>query len=287
MNKRLLLGAHCSIAKGYHQALETAHLLETNCLQMFVKNQRQWQMPSLDEHKLILWQETRNKFKNKITHIIAHASYLINLASDNTETRKRSKISLRQELQRAQALNINRYVLHPGNHKGQGLQTGIKLIANAINEIMPDFPDITILLETTAGAGTSIGSKIEQIAEIINKSECPENLGCCLDTCHLFVSGYDLSASQAFDSFIEKLDTLLGLNKIGCIHINDSVGQFCSHLDRHWHIGEGNIPLRTFQHIMNHKKLINIPKIIETPKSPTTIQADKKNLQTLRNLIKT
>ncbi len=280
----LLLGAHCSIAGGFHNALEITHKLNANCLQIFVRNQRQWRAPAITEEQLEYWNATKRKFEKEISHIIAHASYLINLASDNSETRKRSIKSLHEELQRARKLGISRYVLHPGNHKGQGLPKGIELIAKALDEILPEFSDITILLETTAGAGTSIGSTIEEIAEIISKSKYPERIGCCLDTCHLFVSGYDLSTEKKFDSFIKKLDNLLELRKIGCVHMNDSIGKFRSHLDRHWHIGKGNIDINVFKYVLNSQEFMNVPKIIETPKSDCALENDLKNLGILKSL---
>jgi len=284
MQTTLLLGAHCSIAGGYYNAISIAHKLNTNCLQMFVKNQRQWHIPDITEQQLVLWRQTKSKFKNEILHIIAHSSYLINLASNDSNIRKRSINSLKEEIMRAHLLGITRYVLHPGNHKGQGIKTGIKLVTEGLNEVLSEFDDLTILLETTAGAGTSIGGTTEQLAEIINNSKFPEKLAICLDTCHLFVSGHDLSSKEKFDKFLHNFNNLIGLQKIACIHINDSAGKFNSHLDRHWHIGEGYMNINTFRYIINSKVFSDVPKIIETPKSADVITNDSKNLKTLKQL---
>lgn len=281
----LLLGAHCSISGGYHNAIFTAQKLKCSCLQIFVKNQRQWLAGIIDEKAVQLWNEARNNVKPKIVHVIAHSSYLINLASDDASVRKKSIAALHEELERCNTLGINRYVIHPGSHKGKGFDVGMKHLTRGLNTVLSKINNVTILLETTAGAGNSMGSTIEEISEMIRSCDYPEKLGCCIDTCHLFVSGYELWPAEKIEQLIDKIDTLIGLDNLGCIHLNDSMGKIGSHLDRHEQIAKGYIGIEPFRHIMCEKRLKNIPKIIETPKSPdAALDFDDQNLTLLRKL---
>jgi deoxyribonuclease-4 len=281
----LLLGAHLSIAGGCHHALFAAHKLKCNCVQLFVKNQRQWQMSPISDSDLELWNVTRQKFQKEILHIIAHSGYLINLASDRDEVRTLSRQALREELVRCNQMNIDHLVLHPGSHRGQGEKQGIKLVAAGLDAVLAEIPSVKILLETTAGGGHCLGGTIEQIARLIDASKRSERLGCCLDTCHLHAAGYRLEPESQLDELLKTIDRLIGIDCIGCIHMNDAKGAIGSHLDRHEHIGRGLIGIDSFRHILQHKKLADIPKIIETPKTPgLPMTNDRKNLSVLRNL---
>ena len=188
----LLLGAHLSIAGGPHNALIAAHELECNCVQLFVKNQRQWQMAPMSKQNIDLWNSTRQKFQNQILYIVAHSGYLINLAGNCQDVLTRSLQALREELDRCRQMKIDRLVLHPGSHRGQGAARGIELVTTGLNAVFEQIPDVKILLETTAGGGHCLGGTIEQIAQLIDASKYPDRLGCCLDTCHLHAAGYPL-----------------------------------------------------------------------------------------------
>jgi deoxyribonuclease-4 len=282
----LLLGAHISIAGGLHNAIEIALKLKCNCFQIFVKNQRQWQAAPLTDDEVNRWAESLRDAGDKIQHVVAHSGYLINLASDREEIRNFSRTALVDEMSRCRRLGIERLVLHPGNHRGQGVEKGIQLVAEGLNEAMAKTKDVTILLETTAGAGTAIGGNIEEIAEIIAASKYSQRLGCCLDTCHLFAAGYPLSPEEKINELIGKIDKTMGLAKVGCIHMNDSQGKLGSHLDRHEHIGQGEIGKDAFRSLVRHPALETIPKILETPKGSEgdALKYDRKNLACLKKL---
>jgi deoxyribonuclease-4 len=282
----LLLGAHVSIAGGVEKSLAVAGQLKINCMQIFVKNQRQWRAAPLRKDQVTEWFNVRQHAKPKIEHIVAHSAYLINLASDYVETRRRSIDALKGELRRCGQLGIDRLVIHPGSHRGQGLLAGIALIVKGLDEVLSESENaVKILLETTAGSGNAIGSRFEEIATIMDRCRYPDRLGCCLDTCHLFAAGYTLSPRNRFEAMIRKIDRLIGCERIGCIHLNDSLGPLGSHCDRHAHIGRGRIGPETFGYFVRSRKFAGVPKIIETPKGPGgQLDYDFQNLKRLRAL---
>ena len=195
--------------------------------------------------------------------VIVHAPYIINLCNENNF--EFSVRFLTEEIERVNKLGIKYLVLHPGSHVGLGIDTGISNIIKGLNIVLQnvkDFNQVTILLETMAGKGSEVGSRLEELKEIIDKIDDKNHIGVCLDTCHLHDAGYDLIN---FDSFLEQFDKLIGINKIGCIHVNDSKNDISSHKDRHENIGFGKIGFNTLLNIIYHEKLKEIPKILETP----------------------
>ncbi len=195
--------------------------------------------------------------------VIVHAPYIINLCNENNF--EFSVRFLTEEIERVNKLGIKYLVLHPGSHVGLGIDTGISNIIKGLNIVLQnvkDFNQVTILLETMAGKGSEVGSRLEELKEIIDKIDDKNHMGVCLDTCHLHDAGYDLIN---FDSFLEKFDKLIGIAKIGCIHVNDSKNDISSHKDRHENIGFGKIGFNTLLNIIYHEKLKEIPKILETP----------------------
>ena len=195
--------------------------------------------------------------------VIVHAPYIINLCNENNFDF--SVRFLTEELERVNQLAIKYLVLHPGSHVGLGIDSGISNIIKGLNIVfqnVKDFNQVTILLETMAGKGSEVGSKLEEIKEIIDRIDDKQHIGVCLDTCHLHDAGYDLSN---FDNFLEEFDNIIGINKIGCIHINDSKNDISSHKDRHENIGFGKIGFTNLLKIIYHEKLEDIPKILETP----------------------
>jgi len=282
----LLLGAHLSIAGGFHRAVELAGRLKCNCLQVFLKNQRQWRCRPLAAETIDAFLDARAKSARTLRHVLAHSAYLINLAGDQSAIRRRSLSALRTELRRCRALKIDRLIMHPGSHRGQGLGRGIEHVVAGLNRVLADDPGrTTILLEVTAGAGDTIGSRLEEIAEIMQSCKYPDRLGCCLDTCHLFAAGYHLSPRDRFDQLIRRIDRLIGFDRIGCIHLNDSAVPFAARRDRHEHIGRGHIGLDAFRYFLTEPSFVPVPKIIETPKGPARdLKLDRRNLRVLRKL---
>ena len=195
--------------------------------------------------------------------VIVHAPYIINLCNENNF--EFSVRFLTEEIERVNKLGIKYLVLHPGSHVGLGIDTGISNIIKGLNIVLQnvkDFNQVTILLETMAGKGSEVGSRLEELKQIIDKIDDKNHIGVCLDTCHLHDAGYDLIN---FDSFLEQFDKLIGIDKIGCIHVNDSKNDISSHKDRHENIGFGKIGFNTLLNIIYHEKLKEIPKILETP----------------------
>lgn len=281
---QLLLGAHTSTSGGLYKALEKGNELSCTAIQIFTKSQLRWQAPPFTKDELDIFKETLFKIES-IRSIIAHASYLINLASPDNEIVKKSRIAIRLELERSIQLGIKLYVLHPGYHKGIGVEAGIKNLARHLKDLIREYGNnITICIETVAGQGSSIGSNFEEIAEIIDKSG-GENLGVCFDTCHVFASGYDIRDKESYNVTMEKLNRIIGLEKVKVIHMNDSKSGLDSKIDRHMHIGRGYIGLEAFKLIMNDFHFLNVPKIIETPKENNPKKYDRMNLDLLRGLL--
>lgn len=195
--------------------------------------------------------------------VIVHAPYIVNLANDKDPDKYMFSVHfLEEEVRRCEQLGCKYLVLHPGSHVGLGTDTGIQNIARALNMIFTNGTDVTILLETMAGKGTEIGSKLEEIKEIIDLVDDKEHIGVCLDTCHLSDAGYDI---VNFDKFLDKFDDLIGIDKIGCVHVNDSKNDVGAHKDRHENFGMGHIGYDTLISIIYNKRLEKVPKILETP----------------------
>lgn len=209
----------------------------------------------------------------------AHAPYIINLANpDNLEFGVRF---LTEELERCQALGIKFIVLHPGSHVGRGIEEGIETIIRGLNSVFLNYHgDVKILLETMAGKGTEIGRTFEELKKIIDGVERKENLGICMDTCHMSDAGYDLTD---FDSVLKKFESILGIDKIGCIHINDSKNERGAHKDRHENLGYGTLGFDLLLKIIYHPLLEEIPKILETPYINREIAPYKKEIEMIRN----
>lgn len=280
-----LLGAHFSIAGGLHKALYTARAYGCHTLQIFTKNAHTWKERTLLPDEVERF--GRARAETGIQQIAAHTSYLINAASPDPQKRAASLRALENELLRAATLDIPYVILHPGAHMGAGEAAGIAGIAAGVNHIYAQHPDLdtTLLLETTAGQGTGIGHRFEQLAAILNRIDLPDRVGVCLDTCHIHAAGYDLRTRRAYEKTIATFDALVGLKRLFVIHFNDARKALHSRIDRHAHIGEGAIGLRAFGFFMNDARLDRIPKIIETPKHKDGQDGDVINLNRLRSLL--
>jgi deoxyribonuclease-4 len=280
----LLLGAHFSIAKGLDKAIIEADAYHCNTLQIFTKNASTWKEKFLTEKQIHDFIETKQK--TGIDKIISHTSYLINIAGPDAKKAAMSCKALTQEVIRCGQLEIPYIVLHPGSHMGEGEQKGIQRITDNINRIFAATDGISarLLLETTAGQGTSIGHTFEQLDAIIKKVKDKSRIGICLDTCHIFAAGYDISNKKGYENTIKAFDDIIGLKKLFAIHLNDTKKACNTRVDRNEHIGEGCIGLDAFKYIMNDEQLNNIPKILETPKFKGSEDADRINLKLLRRM---
>lgn len=280
------LGAHLSIAKGLHNALYRAKDLHCNSLQIFTKNANTWKERDVSCKEIELFKEAKEK--TCIKNIVSHTSYLINLASPESKKLKMSCDALKNELVRSSTLGIPYVVLHPGSHMGKGEEKGIAQIIENINDIFEQIPEVAVqlLFETTAGQGTNLGHTFEQIAVIMKNIKQNKRAGVCLDTSHVFAAGYDIRTFDSYMKTMDDFDSIIGLQHLKIIHLNDSKKGFGSKVDRHEHIGMGLIGIEAFKLIMNDDRLKNIPKIIETPKGNGEKDWDKINLNQLKNLVK-
>lgn len=278
-----------SAAGGLHNAFAEATRVGCDCLQIFVKNQRQWKAKPLTDEQVRLFAEAGRA--TSVTPIVAHASYLLNLASPDDANRQKSIDALTDELERCEALGLHGLVVHPGAHLGEGADAGIRRIAQSLDEVHTRTPGIKcpVLLETTAGQGSTLGRTIEEIAEMIDATRSPLRLGVCLDTCHLFSSGYDLRDAAACSALIDLIATRIGLDRVHCIHVNDSKADLGSRIDRHDHIGQGKIGLEGFANILGDPRLFHAPRILETPKETDADgnDLDVVNLSRLRKIVGT
>ncbi len=257
-----MIGAHFSTAGGAHHALEEARQWECPVAQLFTSSPRQWKPYRIAD-------ETVAQFLalQKETGVLAvsHASYLINLAAAG-EFQEKSASAFADELRRCQALNIPYLVIHPGSAGTQSMEEGIVKIAASLDRAYADSENTatTVLLETTAGAGHVIGSRFEHLAAIIDKAKTAKRLGICVDTCHIFAAGYDIRTEETYEKTIGALKTALPLSRLHFFHINDSLTGFNSHVDRHAHLGDGQLGIEPFRLIMNDSRFARIGKCLET-----------------------
>lgn len=284
MMKADLIGAHMSMAGGYVKAWDRALAVGCQALQIFTKNNMQWEGSTLSEGAATAFRKRTAALQ---LPVCGHASYLINLGATNSQTKERSLISLMDELERSERLGLPFLVLHPGNHMGSGEKVGIKNISHNLRAVLKKSPvkKVKIALETTAGQGTCVGHRFEHLAEIYKQVNMPSRIGFCFDTCHVFASGYQISTARGLADTFKEFDRLLGLDKILAFHFNDSKTGLGSCVDRHEHIGKGHIGIEPFREILNTRAFAKIPKILETPKGSNHGREDMNNLRVLRNLI--
>ena len=283
----LLIGAHVSISGGLHKAFPLAADIGCTAMQIFTKNANQWNAKPLQEKEI-------QQFKaawaaSGIRMIVAHDSYLINLASPDGELLEKSRSAMRIEVERCEQLGIPYLVMHPGSHVGSGEEAGLRRVAESFDAIHRQTSGVQakILVETTAGQGTNLGWQFEQIARIFEQVAQPERLGVCFDTCHTFAAGYDIRTAAAYRQTMAEFDRIIGLARLNAIHLNDSVKPLGCRVDRHEAIGKGHIGLDGFRWLMNDPRLAAIPKILETPKGGDPVASDQDNLSKLRALLET
>jgi deoxyribonuclease-4 len=261
-----MFGSHLSIAGGLENALLQAREYGMDCVQVFTKNQRQWRVPALTEDQIERWHHQRQQ--TGIKQVISHDSYLINLASPKADTRQKSIDLFREELSRCEKLAIPYLVTHPGSHMKEGEEPGLKRVAEALDQLHDEMPDlsVTTCLEVTAGQGTQLGYRFEHLARLIELVEQSDRLGVCLDTAHMLAAGYDLTSEKGTRQALRQLDRMIGLERVHCIHMNDSKVEYNRRVDRHAHIGHGYVSDDAFRVLINHTRLKKVPKILETAK---------------------
>jgi deoxyribonuclease-4 len=281
-----ILGAHMSIAGGYHKSVEAAATCKMDCVQLFTKNNNQWKAKEIAEAEAKAFRDALAKLG--ITHPIAHDSYLINLAAPDDELWRKSIDAMAIELRRAEQLGIPYVVAHPGSFTTTSEEVGLKRIIAGLDEVHAQTEGVTsqCLLETTAGQGSNLGHKFEHLAEIIAGVKRPERLGVCVDTCHIFAAGYPLATPEDYHATFAELDRIVGLKLVRAFHLNDSKKGLGSRVDRHEHIGEGMLGLEPFRHLLNDPRFKSVPMYLETNKEERDgEEMDVVNLRTLRSLI--
>ncbi len=274
----MLLGVHCSVAGGLENAFTEAAEKEINTFQIFTRNQRQWKAKPVtdDERKKFIAAWKRSKVKI----IFSHCSYLLNLGNISDEIHQKTIDALTEEVVRCTKLGLSFCVLHPGAAGEQSPIDAMKRIAHGLKKVLTNTEEskVIIALENTAGQGSSVGGSFENLKLIYDETGS-ERIGFCLDTCHMFVQGFDIRTRSGIEGTLDSFDKICGLGKLCAFHLNDSKGDLGSHLDRHEHIGKGKIGLNAFRYIM--EKFPDIPKVLETKKEDNW---DEKNLTQLRKL---
>ncbi len=281
-----LIGTHVSARGGLHCAYERGARIGCTTIQVFTKNSNQWAGRPIADEDIKKYETARGK--STIAPVIAHAAYLINLAAVTPALLRRSRNGLADELRRCEAFGLHGLVVHPGAHRGQGEREGIKRIAESINLVhdrTAGFHTLTIL-ETTAGQGTWLGYRFEQLRAIIDSVEQKQRVAVCLDTCHLFASGYPVQTGAGWESTMREFDDTIGFPRLAVVHVNDSARELGSRIDRHEHIGRGKIGKEGFRMLMNDPRFLRVPKILETEKSED-MHEDVENMAVLRSLIRT
>ena len=279
-----LLGAHMSIAGGLHLAFARIQEVQGESLQIFLSNQRQWKTTPLTSEMVT---EFRQQWKeNDYMPVAAHDSYLINLAAPDPTTLERSVAAFADELQRAAALGIPFLITHPGSHRGEGVEAGLERFVENMDRAITrsKTSKVMVLIENTAGQGTNLGSTFEEISFIINESQYSDSLGVCFDTSHAFAAGYDIRTRVTYEDTLSTFDQIISLERLKFFHINDSKRPLDSRVDRHEHIGKGEIGLSGFRLLLSDLRFRQHPMVLETPKGKD-LKEDKENLRVLRSLI--
>lgn len=279
-----LIGTHVSARGGLHRAYERGTRIGCTTIQVFTKNSNQWAGGPIADEDIQKYETARGKAT--IAPVVAHAAYLINLAAVNPALLRRSRKALEEELRRCEAFGLYGVIVHPGAHMGKGEREGIERIAESINLVHDRTAGLSAftILETTAGQGTSLGYRFEQLRAMIEGIEQQRRVAVCIDTCHLFAAGYPIQTETGWESTMQEFHDTIGFRRLAVVHVNDSARELGSRIDRHEHIGRGKIGKDGFRMLMNDPRFRLLPKILETEKSED-MHEDVENMAVLRSLI--
>jgi deoxyribonuclease-4 len=272
-----------SIAGGLYRALERGQESGCSVVQLFLKNQLQWKAKPYSAEEIrafkVAWEETGMR------QVFAHSSYLINLAAPEPAEWTRAVEAFHDELERAEALGLPFVIIHPGSHRGEGLEAGVARITRALDEVTSRTRGYRVmaLLENTAGGGATIGRSFEELSALLGAVRKPERIGVCLDTCHLFAAGYDLRSREGYEGTMKACARLVGMRRVRAFHLNDAKAPLGSGLDRHEKIGHGTMGVAAFRRLMTDRRFATVPMALETPKDPEP-KADRDALALLRKL---
>jgi len=280
------LGSHVSVEGGFERAIDRAESLEATAFQIFVRSPRQWtgrRLAADEASRFRRWLAA----SGLAPYALAHASYLINLAASDRHVVERSVEALGDEIERCAALGVPALVLHPGSHLGSGEETGLDRVAERLDLVLASprasRAPVSVLLEITAGQGTSLGYRFEHLGRVLARARSRRRLGVCFDTCHAVAAGYDLGSPRAYARTMAALDRAVGLDRVRAFHLNDSRHPRGSRRDRHEHIGHGTAGLGTFRSILRDRRFRGVPMVLETPKGPDLAE-DRQNLAVLHEL---
>ncbi len=266
MANKILIGAHTSAAGGVHNALYQGQEIGATCIQLFTSNQKQWRGRPITDELTSKWNKALDE--TGISHVMSHNSYLTNLGSPREEVLEKSRIAFREEIERCLALNLTFMNFHPGAALTSPVEECLNLIVESLllyQDCFDGSQELTLLLESTAGQGSVVGWDFAELGFIIDEVKGRVPLGVCIDTCHSFSAGYDIRDKKGWDKTLKEFDDEVGLEHLKALHVNDSLKELGSRRDRHAHLGEGEIGMECFKVMMQHPKLKEIPKYLETP----------------------
>ena len=255
------VGCHLSASKGYLDMGRQAEKIGANTFQFFTRNPRGGSAKEINEKDVSDF--LTFSAEHHIGSLLAHAPYTLNACSGEAKTREFAKMVMADDLRRMEYTPNSLYNFHPGSHVGQGIEKGIEMISDLLNDIMTPAQTTTVLLETMSGKGSEVGSRFEELADIISRAKLSDKVGVCMDTCHVYDAGYDIVGD--LDGVLTQFDKIIGLDRLKAIHINDSKNPFASHKDRHEKLGEGALGLNFFERLINHSALKDLPFYLETP----------------------
>ena len=280
-----LMGAHVSVAGGVQEAFDRGLQIGATAVQIFLKNASQWKARPYSEETIAGFKRNWSGCPS-IPVVAAHDSYLINLAAPDSLILSKSREALRDEVERAEQLGVPYLVIHPGSHVGEGEEPGLARIAQSLNTLHAETRGYRtqVCLEVTAGQGTNLGYRLEHLRQILDQVSEQERLGICIDTCHIFAAGYDFRTPETYDQTFGRVKSLFGVAKIKLFHTNDSRKGLGSRVDRHAHIGQGELGLEAFRLLLRDPDFAAVPKILETSKDEVGTE-DIMNLKVLRGLL--
>jgi deoxyribonuclease-4 len=277
-----LLGAHISISGGLEKSISRGHDLGCEAIQIFSKNQRQWKSPGLSDDAAERFRQAREE--SSIKNVAIHDSYLINLAHSDPEQLKKSRDAFFDEMERAEKLDVEFLIFHPGSYLNTSEESGIRRIADSLNHVISRFPEsrVQLLLETTSGSGHHLGYRFEQLAAILSRVHKKDHIGVCFDTAHVFAAGYDMREESAYEDTMAQFQRTIGLDRLMAFHLNDSKSDLGSRIDRHENIGMGVLGESPFRCLVNDSRFRSVPMILETPEGEKYY---RKNLALLKSFI--